>query len=205
MAEVVGVLNVEGKMHGLQEVARECGWWAPYQNLAIIQQRHNVLKRDATGRLHCEDGLACGYPDGWGVYAWHGVRVPRDVIMEPKNITVARIEAERNAELRRVLIERYGWAKYLHDSHAKVIHQDETGKLMRKEIPGDEPLVMVHVINSTPEPDGSVKEYTLRVHPELRPLLKDNRLGEPQEMTARNAVASTFGLKGKDYRPQTET
>jgi hypothetical protein len=61
------------------------------------------------------------------------------------------------------------------------------------------------VKNSTPEPDGSVKTYFLRVHPECRPLLRDNQFGEPQQLTAHNAIASTFGLKGEEYSPSVET
>jgi hypothetical protein len=63
---------------------------------------------------------------------------------------------------------------------------------------------MVKVRNSTPEPDGSVKDYFLRVHPQLRPMI-DGGLGDPQPMTARNAVASTFGLRGEEYHPTVET
>ena len=70
---------------------------------------------------------------------------------------------------------------------------------------GDEPLVMVEVVNSTPERDGTMKHYFLRVHPELRPLLGDQQLGDPQELTARNAVASTFGRRGEEYSPLVET
>jgi hypothetical protein len=65
-------------------------------------------------------------------------------------------------------------------------------------MPGDEPLVMVKVINSTPELDGSSKPYFLRVHPELRVLLRD-RVGDAQALTPLNAVASTFGLTGAEY------
>jgi hypothetical protein len=64
---------------------------------------------------------------------------------------------------------------------------------------------MVKVVNSTPEPDGSFKDYFLRVHPELRPLLSNNRMGEPQALTAHNAVASTFGKRGGEYAPCVET
>src|SRR5207248_1377146 len=127
--------------------------------------------------------------DGWGVYSWHGVTVPREVIVEPKSITVGGIEKETNAEIRRVMVERYGAAKYLADSGAKLVSKDEMGELYRKEIAGDEPLVMVKVRNSTPEPDGSVKDYWLRCHPELRPMLGGDRLGEPQKMTPRAAIA----------------
>jgi hypothetical protein len=41
------------------------------------------------------------------------------------------------------------------------------------------------------------------VHHELRPLLSDDgEPGEPQELTARNAVASTFGKYGHEYAPE---
>ena len=78
------------------------------------------------------------------------------------------------------------------------IAEDEFGELYRSELPGDEPLVMVKVINSTPEPDGSSKPYFLRVHPEARLLLKDG-FGDSQKLTPLNAVASTFGLTGAEY------
>ena len=64
---------------------------------------------------------------------------------------------------------------------------------------------MVEVKNATPEPDGSFREFFLSVHPELRPILDDGALGDPQELTAHNAVASTFGLRGEEYFPTLET
>src|SRR5262249_19570843 len=117
---------------------------------------------------------------------------------------------------RRVMIERYGVEKYLRDSGSKVLHEDldELGLprlLVCKERPGDQPLVGVFVLNSTVDlPDGQRRRFFLRVHPELRPLLgKDengvDRFGEPQEMTCRNAVASTFGMRGEEYEPLIQT
>lgn len=125
--------------------------------------------------------------------------VPAFAVVKPEWISLKHIQDEENAELRRVLIERYGLSRYLLDSGAKRIAEDEFGELYRTEIEGDEPLVMVKVMNSTPEPDGSVKPYFLRVHPELRPLRQDGSVGEPQDITAMNAVASTFGLTGAEY------
>ena len=37
------------------------------------------------------------------------------------------------------------------------------------------------------------------------PMHADGSFGAPQPMTARNAVASTFGLTGAEYMPETET
>ena len=104
-------------------------------------------------------------------------------------------------EIRLVMIERLGLEKYLLESGAEELDKSVWGTLYKKNLPNDEPIVTVHVLNSTPEPDGSIKRYMLRVQPELRPMLPDGSLGEPQKMTARNAVASTFGKRGDEYNP----
>lgn len=138
-----------------------------------------------TRRLHNAAGPALE-SDIEPLYFWHGVLVPEHAVMRPEAITLEETHAEENAEVRRVLMERYGLARYLQDSGAQLIHQDELGELYRTDVPGDEPLVMVKVMNSTEEPDGSRKPYFLRV--------------PPQMTTARDAVAWTFGFEsGEQY------
>jgi hypothetical protein len=187
------------RLKGVIKATENCCMWMPFEQIVFFSASPTNLDVDEQGRPHKTDGPAMGFADGFGVYAWHGVRVPAYVIEEPDRITVQDIESEKNAEIRRVKMERFGLDKYLLSSGAKEIHKDDFGMLLRKDIPGDEPLVMVKVVNSTAEPDGSFKDYFLRVHPELRPLLDANRIGDPQSLTARNAVASTFGLRGDDY------
>jgi hypothetical protein len=131
------------------------------------------------------------YPDGWSIYAVHGVGVPEYIIKTPQKINVKDIESEQNQEIKRVKIDIYGKDRYLKDSGGKLIHQDGLGKLWRKEINGDEPLVMVEVINSTPELDGSFHTYFLRVPPHIE--------------TAQAAVAWTFSKEAKSYKPLIET
>ena len=73
----------------------------------------------------------------------------------------------------------------------KLTQANETGVLHRKEIPDDEPLVMVKVKNSTAEPDGIFKNYYLRVPPRMT--------------RAKEAVAWTFGERKNKYRSMVET
>ena len=110
-----------------------------------------------------------------------------------------------------MLLERYGLGRYVLESGAQVVHEDVDAlghprRLLRKPM-GDElpELLMVHVKNSTLEPDGTRKDYVLTVHPELAPLYADGTFGSPQKLTCHNAVASTFGLRGDQYAPQAET
>ena len=63
---------------GLLAVARTAGWWWAFSDVAVLTERPTALHRDAAGRLHNPDGMALQYPDGWGIHALHGVRVPTE-------------------------------------------------------------------------------------------------------------------------------
>jgi len=185
------------------EQSRTCHWWWPYKGLVLASARPIVLHVDDAGRLHCDDGPALAYADGWSIYAWHGLRLENtDIITRPESITVDQIQQETNAEIRRVLLERHGTERFIRDSGAIPVHADTCGSLYRIELPDDEPLVLVKLLNGTPEaergdgliqaPDGSWrKQYWLRVPPTIK--------------TARAAVAWTFGMRPTEYRPAIET
>jgi hypothetical protein len=180
-------------------VVRSVGWWYPFNDFCIITDRPEIISRDDQNRLHSEVGPAVSYRDGYALYSSHGVRVPDWVINAPAQITVEKIDAEANSEVRRVMVERYrlgdetsGAGAYIRDAGGVRLDYDEScGTLWRREVPDDEPIVMIEVINSTQEPDGSWKRYWLRVPPNMQ--------------TAREAVAWTFGLAADQYRPMVET
>ncbi len=181
----------DSPLAGLAAVARHAGWWWPYEKTAIVSERPLALHRDEAGRLDRGDGPALGYADGFELYAWRGMPVPRDFLDELTSLTPERIRDEENAELRRVMLEYYGYDRYLDESGAKPVHRDETGVLWRVELVGDEDVVMVEVVNSTPEPDGTSRTYWLRVPPTTR--------------TAREGVAWTFGIGADLYEPLRQT
>ncbi|MDT0437309.1 MULTISPECIES: DUF6745 domain-containing protein [Streptomyces] len=178
-------------LDGLGAVCGSAGWWWPFARVAVVCERPVALRRDEAGRLDNGDGPALAYPDGFALYAWRGMPVPAAFLAELATLTPERIRAEENAELRRVMLEYYGYDRYLTDSGARPIDRDETGTLWRIALEGDEAVVMVEVLNSTPEPDGTVRTYWLRVPPTTR--------------TAREGVAWTFGVSEAEYRPMRET
>ncbi|MGI5327322.1 DUF6745 domain-containing protein [Actinomadura nitritigenes] len=183
--------RLDWALAGLAEAARSSGWWWPYERLVIMSERPRELHRDEPGRLHRGDGPALAYPDGFSLHAWRGMPIPPDFVASLTGLTADRISAEENAELRRVMLEIFGYDRYLAETGARPLHQDETGVLWSIDLPGDEPVVMVEVVNSTPEPDGTHRTYYLRVPPSTR--------------TARAGVAWTFGVDEADYRPQKQT
>lgn len=77
-----------------------------------------------------------------------------------------------------------------------MLHRDTDGlghprRLLRIARKGDTPLVVVEVVNSTPEPDGSQKHYLLRVPPTMT--------------DCQSAVAWTFGIEAHEYAVAVET
>ncbi|MFD3942096.1 DUF6745 domain-containing protein [Streptomyces sp. NPDC058579] len=179
------------RLAGLTAVAENAGWWWPYEKVAVMCERPVELHRDEAGRLDRGDGPALAYGDGFALHAWRGMAVPAEFLADLGGLTPERIRGEENAELRRVMLEFYGYERYLAESGAQPVARDETGVLWRIELVDDEDVVMVEVVNATPEPDGTFRTYWLRVPPRTR--------------TAREGVAWTFGLAETAYEPLVQT
>lgn len=183
------------------------------EDFVIVCDRPTVLETESRrGRatLHCTTGPAMAWQTGCAVYAVHGVVVPAEAI--ESGVTLQMIEIEKNSEVTRVLVELYengDEGKYLRDSGAEILDERQSDRgpwrLLRKRLKNGQTYLGVDVPNSTNEPDGSIRRYTIRVHPEARPMLNDGSLGEPQTLNVQNAVASTFGLKGSKYSPSFES
>ena len=158
-------------------------WRWVHQDFCIVSDRPSILLVDDRNRPHCADGPSHQWRDGWSLYFWHGVKVPETVIMSPQSITTTMIDDEPNQEVRRVMIERYGYDKYAGAS--AVVHEDRFGKLRKRRNKAGDDIAVVEVLNSTPEPDGSTKTYFLAVPPECK--------------TALEAVAWTFDMRPSEY------
>jgi len=77
------------------------------------------------------------------------------VIDTPELITHDRITSEWNVEIRKVMIERFGAARYLEEAGGQLYHEDECGRLWWIDLDDAMPVLLVEVANATCEPDGS--------------------------------------------------
>lgn len=172
-------------LRDLARLVTASGWIVPHQYTCWLSERPEVLKVDPRGRLHCADGPALRYADGWEIHAWKGVRASPDLVEQPESITVARIDRERDPVLRRCMIEMMTPATYVALGGARIVARDDVGVLWQKSWAPDT-WAAVEVTNGTPEPDGAYKQYFLQVPPEMR--------------TPRQAVAWTYGMSEPEYR-----
>lgn len=122
---------------------------------------------------------------------WRGVPVDTRIAFQPETITAGEVLEQPNAELRRVLLERMGYEAFLSQARAKTLDTDRDAggerRLLRVDLPGDEPLVCVSVLCPS-----TGRQYLIRVPPTTR--------------TCRKAVAWIAGFDNPDdYRPLVET
>ena len=187
----IGLTRQTEKLAGLWQLARAAGWALPHERICWVSERPNLLQLEAVpargpfaNQLHCEDGPALRYPDGWAIYSWHGVRVNEDVITcRPSSITTKRILGERNAEVARVLLERMGAERFATEADgAKVVHRDIDGngngsRLLSIPMPNMPDREARVVVVQCPSTD---RQYVLGVPPWVA--------------TCQAAVAWTFGV-----------
>jgi hypothetical protein len=122
---------------------------------------------------------------------WRGVPINERIAFHPETITAQEILQEKNAELRRVMLERMGYETFITNAEAQIldIDSDPGGerRLLRIELEGDEDLVCVSV-----RCPSTSRLYIIRVPPTMR--------------TCRQAVAWIAGFDNpKDYKPLVET
>jgi hypothetical protein len=177
------------------------GFYSLNVDYAMVADRPRLLKRNAAGRLHADVGPAIEYRDGWNLYFWHGMQIPRShewIISERSKLSPNKIEAEPNAELRRVMLEVFGFEAYLSARKAKVIAADELHGQLRRlleiDVAGDK-LRIIEVDNGSLEPDGTRRKFHLGAA---------RRDGRPPKTPA-EAIANSYGIAPEHYREAVRT
>jgi hypothetical protein len=122
---------------------------------------------------------------------WRGVPIDERIAFRPETLSHEEVLAERNAERRRVMLERYGLDRFMADSAAETLDEDRDPggprRLLRLKLDGDEDLVCVTVVCPSTE-----RQFVLRVPPNMR--------------TCRQAIAWTAGFDNPHlYKPLIET
>jgi len=191
--ESVTIPEIE-KLRPAMTIAKNAGWWWPFEDICIVTERPIAVHLDAAKRLHAEECPAVEYADGWGVFCWHGYRIPKKsswIITDKAKMTPDLIDAEPNAELRRVMLEISGFENYLKNRKAKVLSDDVDGaglprRLMEVTVAG-EAVRIIEVQNSSLEPDGTRRKFIL---------------GAMRGNTPHEAIAASFGFNPNAFKEE---
>jgi hypothetical protein len=143
--------------------AEDCSVMYAYKGIAFCSDRAKVLRFDDRKLLHCEDGYAMEFRDGYGFCSWHGIRVPDEWIVN-KSLDAKTAITWKNMEQRRAACEIVGWAKVLRELNAVIINKSTNpfvGELVEVDIPdiGKEKFLLTMC--------GTNREFALPVPPQM--------------------------------------
>ena len=176
------------KLNIMNDICRHVEWWWPYKNICIASRRPLMIRWDEERRLHCENGPAVRYADGYSIYSWHGVNVPSDWIEKPNKINPAAILRWDNIEQRRAGCEILGWdciVSYLEGEVIDADENEEIGVLIEINIPeiGAERFLRVKC--------GTGRYFSIPMPPHIKTALEGNMW--------------SYGLSPEDYKVEVRT
>lgn len=164
--------NLEcANLDGLMDLAENSGWLSVYEDTVVFQERPTAIRFDDQGRLHCETGPSIEYEDSFGIYSWHGVKIPKEWITSRETLTPQIALSWVNMAQRSAACEIVTWARILRELDANVIDTDEDpmiGTLVEVNIPdvGKEKFLKVIC--------GTGREFAIPVPPTMTKALDAN-------------------------------
>jgi hypothetical protein len=98
---------------------------------------------------------------------WRGVRINERIAFSAEELTSEEALAEKNAEVRRVIIERMGYLRFAAEAKAEILDEDKDRagqrQLLKINLQEDEPLVGLSCICPS-----TARQYFLRVPPTMK-------------------------------------
>jgi len=147
-----------------KQLFEHCGWIFSFEKFCAVCDRPRHLRFDSQNRLHAEGEPAIEFADGWKFYYYHGVRLPEKYgKVHPNKWQSQWLLAEKNVEIRRVLIQGIGYDRICQELSAKQIDSWQEYALLQIYKVDVEPICLLKM---TCPSTGFI--HALRVPPNLR-------------------------------------
>lgn len=190
MRDIIGLRLPEHEKYKYWEEAAIHGTFRLlHEKFCFVSDFPRILKIDDQNLSHGQNSPSHRWSDGWSLYHWHGIAVPKNWIMDTKSLSAKEAITWPNIEQRRAACEILGWVNILKELDAKIIDTDgdpEIGELLEVNLPdiGKEKFLRVRC--------GTGRDFALPVPPDMK--------------TALQAQSWTWGLNEKDFiNPEVRT
>lgn len=96
--------------------------------VAAFSEKPQTIKMNEKGQLHCDNGPAVVYKDGFSVWILNNIGVDRKIVETPsEKIPASWVIEEKNVQVRAEIIKKIGAEKVCKDFNAKVIDTARDG------------------------------------------------------------------------------
>jgi len=123
------------RLQPLMDLAGNVGWTWFFNGAVVFTEKPVEIHRNAQFRLHNFDGPALHYADGFELYRFNGVTVPKEYAdTKADAFTKEQILKETNADIRREIVRKIGIAKAIEILGAKTIDSENGYELLSIEL-----------------------------------------------------------------------
>jgi hypothetical protein len=118
--DVVGI-EIDSRIDGFITLSKYVSWWCVYNGCAIFSQKPIEINMRDGRLLHNESGPSIRFADGFCVWSIEGHHVTEQIVMRPETMTIKQIDSEKNSDIQAIMLERFGWERYIDESGAVAI------------------------------------------------------------------------------------
>lgn len=149
----------------VQQVLFIGGMIFPFDGICFVCTRPTKLSFDNEYLLHAEGEAAVQFADGYSIYAYHGVRLPDKYgKLHPEEWQPKWLLEEKNAELRRVLIQGIGYSRIIEQLQAVELDSWQEYTLLK--INSDIDVEPIYLLKMTCP--STQRIHVLRVPPDIK-------------------------------------
>lgn len=114
--DVVGI-ELDPRLEKFVILAKNVSWWYIHKDTVIFSKKPiQIHMRD--GVLHNDEGPAILFADNFAVWNINGSRVTEQIVMRPETLTVEQINKESDSDVQSIMIDRFGWGRYIEESNS---------------------------------------------------------------------------------------
>src|ERR687885_984531 len=150
-------------VESMKQLLAECGWIFMFRNVCYVCSRPTKLSLDSEYRLHAEGEAAIAFADGYSLYFHLGVILPEKYGQIHPDLWQAQwLLEERNAELKRILIQKIGYDRICQQLQAVELDTWQEYTLLKIDNADVEPI---YLLKMTCPSTGFI--HALRVPPNI--------------------------------------